>query len=85
MEITYKTKGTCSRAIHLSIEQDVVRSVKFDGGCNGNLKAVSILCKDMQVDEVIRKLKGVTCGFKSTSCPDQLAMALLEYKAKKGD
>lgn len=80
MQFSYKTKGVCSRAIHLDIENDIVKSVRFEGGCAGNTKGVSILAQGMKVDEVITRLEGIKCGFKGTSCPDQLAEALKSYK-----
>ena len=76
MTITYKTKGTCSSSIMIEVENDIVKKVSFTGGCNGNLKGISRLVEGMPVAEVIQKLKGTTCGLKSTSCPDQLAKAL---------
>ncbi len=76
MQIKYKTKGTCSSAITVDVENGMVKKVEFTGGCNGNLKGISRLVEGMPVDEVIKRLKGTTCGFKSTSCPDQLARAL---------
>lgn len=76
MKFTYKTQGTCSRSIEIEIENDRVIDVNFVGGCNGNLKGISSLVKGLTVDEVIEKLEGITCGFKGTSCPDQLAKAL---------
>ena len=72
----YKTSGTCSQLIDLEVEGDVIRSVAFTGGCNGNLKGISALVSGMKVDDAISKLKGIKCGFKNTSCPDQLALAL---------
>ena len=72
----YKTKGTCSQAIEIEVDGDVIRSVTFMGGCNGNTKGISQLVKGMKVADVISRLEGVTCGPKSTSCPDQLAQAL---------
>ena len=76
MKYTYKTKGVCSSTITLEIEGEVVKSVQFVGGCNGNLKGISSLVVGMKVDDVIERLEGIRCGFKSTSCPDQLAKAL---------
>ena len=76
MKFTYKTSGTCSRSIEIEIENDKVINVNFIGGCNGNLKGIASLVKGLTVDEVIKKLEGITCGFKGTSCPDQLAKAL---------
>ena len=72
----YTTRGTCSRRIHLELDGEVIRSVSFEGGCNGNLKGISALVVGMTRDEAIRRLQGITCGFKATSCPDQLAKAL---------
>ncbi len=85
MVFTYKTTGTCSGRIHIEIEEDVIRQISFEGGCNGNLKGIAALCCGQKIDDVIEKLSGIRCGFKSTSCPDQLACALKEYKSKKGD
>ncbi|MBO5912759.1 MAG: TIGR03905 family TSCPD domain-containing protein [Clostridia bacterium] len=80
MKYTYKTKGVCSSTITLEIENDIVQSVQFMGGCNGNLKGISSLVVGMRIDDVIERLEGIRCGFKSTSCPDQLAKALKEVK-----
>lgn len=76
MHYTYKTKGVCASQIEFDIENNIVKNVKFYGGCNGNLKAVSLLVDGMSVEEIEEKLKGNTCGFKSTSCADQLATAV---------
>ena len=74
MDITYKTSGVCSRAIHFTKNDDgTITNISFEGGCNGNLKAISKLCEGMKAEEIVAKLKGKTCGFKSTSCADQLA------------
>ena len=70
--MTYKTKGTCSQMI----EFEITDNVKFTGGCNGNLKGIGQLVEGMDAEEVIKRLEGTTCGFKSTSCPDQLVQAL---------
>ena len=80
MQYTYQTRGTCSRQINFEIKDGKVVSVEFIGGCNGNLKGISSLVKGMDVDEVIARLEGTTCGMKPTSCPDQLATALKEAK-----
>ena len=80
MRYTYQTKGTCSREIIFEIEDGKIQSVEFIGGCNGNLKGISSLVKGMDIDEVITRLEGTTCGMKPTSCPDQLATALKEAK-----
>ena len=74
----YKTKGTCSTMIDVELKDGVIDSVKFTGGCNGNLQGISALVKGMKPEEAISRLKGIRCGFKSTSCPDQLAKALKE-------
>ena len=74
----YKTSGTCSSAINLEVDGDIIKSVSFTGGCNGNLQGISSLVKGMKVEEAISKLSGIKCGFKNTSCPDQLAHALQE-------
>lgn len=78
MKYTYYPTGTCSRQIDLEIVDDIIKDVKFTGGCNGNLKGISALVKGMNVDDAIAKCKGITCGTKATSCPDQLAHALKE-------
>lgn len=78
MKYTYRTKRTCSRSITFDIEDGVVRNVQFEGGCNGNLKGIGAIVDGMKVEDVIDKLSGIRCGFKSTSCPDQLAQALME-------
>ena len=78
MKYTYKTKGVCSSTITFEVEDDVVKSVEFYGGCNGNLKGISSLVVGMKTRDVIERLEGIRCGFKSTSCPDQLAKALKE-------
>lgn len=76
MNIEYKTQGTCSRQINVTVEDGIVTDVQFIGGCNGNLKGISQLVKGMKVEDVIEKLENTKCGFKNTSCPDQLAQAL---------
>ena len=81
MQYIYQTKGTCSRQIILEIEDNKIVSVEYIGGCNGNLKGISQLVKGMDIDEVIARVEGTTCGMKPTSCPDQLACALKEAKA----
>ena len=72
----YQTKGTCATSIDVEVEEGIITSVNFNGGCNGNLQGISSLVKGMNVEEAITKLKGIKCGFKATSCPDQLALAL---------
>ena len=76
MEYSYKTRGTCSREIAFEIEDGKVKNVQFFGGCNGNLKGIGALVDGMEVEEVIRRVEGIRCGMKTTSCPDQLAQAL---------
>ena len=76
----YKTSGTCSSMIDLEVENDTIQSVAFTGGCNGNLQGISALVKGMKIDDAIEKLSGIKCGFKDTSCPDQLARALKSLK-----
>lgn len=72
----YKTTGVCSSFIDIELDNDIIKSVSFMGGCNGNLKGISSLVVGMKVEDAISKLKGIKCGFKNTSCPDQLAIAL---------
>lgn len=76
----YKTSGTCSRSILFDIEDGKVKNVQFIGGCNGNLKGIAALVEGMDVDSVIERVQGITCGMKKTSCPDQLAQALIAAK-----
>lgn len=76
----YKTNGVCSTEIEFEIEDDIIKSVKFKGGCSGNASGISKLVEGMKVDDVIERLEGTTCGFKSTSCPDQLAKALKDWR-----
>jgi uncharacterized protein (TIGR03905 family) len=78
MKYNYRTKGTCSRSIQFEINDGIISNVIFEGGCNGNLKGISALVEGKEPDEVINALSGIRCGFKSTSCPDQLATALKE-------
>ncbi len=80
MQYEYKTKGTCSQRILFEIEDGKVRNVNYIGGCHGNLQGISRLVEGMDVDEVIRRVEGIHCGMKPTSCPDQLARALKEAK-----
>ena len=80
MQYEYKTKGTCSQRILFEINDGKVENVQFVGGCNGNLQGISKLVEGMDVDAVIERIEGIHCGFKPTSCPDQLARALKEAK-----
>ena len=75
----YKTKGTCSREINFEVEDNILKSVEFVGGCAGNTKGVARLVEGMEIHDVINRLEGIPCGAKSTSCPDQLANALKIY------
>lgn len=82
--LEYKTQGTCSRQINISInDDDIIESVEFVGGCAGNTHGLSALLKGMKADDVIERLKGVLCGTKGTSCPDQLASALEKMLREK--
>lgn len=81
--IQYATHGTCSKMIGVEITDDVITNIEFIGGCQGNLTGISKLVVGMSVDEVIKRLEGINCGGKGTSCPDQLAKCLIEYKNKK--
>ena len=72
----YHPQGTCSREIRIQYENDIVTSIEVIGGCNGNLKGVSALRKGMKINDVIARLEGIKCGFRPTSCPDQIARAL---------
>ena len=91
--MNYKTQGVCSRAIHFDVVDNKVTNVAFEGGCSGNTQGVAALVRSrglgdvykrqgMDIDEAIRRMEGIRCGFKSTSCPDQLATALKQYKAQ---
>ena len=74
--MTYKTKGTCSTQIDLDVVDGIVKNVKFTKGCNGNLQGISKLVEGMKAEDAISKLRGIKCGFKNTSCPDQLSYAI---------
>ena len=76
MVYDYTPQGVCSQHIHVEMEDGIIRNVEFYGGCNGNLQGISRLVKGMRAEEAVEKLKGIRCGYKSTSCPDQLALAL---------
>lgn len=77
MIYTYKTNGTCSSGVNIDVDDDgKIKSVEFIGGCQGNLKGISSLAKGESIDKIIEKLKGIRCGSKETSCPDQLSRAL---------
>ena len=84
MHYEYKTKGTCSSRILFDIEDGKLKNVEYIGGCNGNLQGIGKLVEGMPVDEVISRLRGIRCGYKPTSCPDQLAMALEQATKNNG-
>jgi uncharacterized protein (TIGR03905 family) len=79
---TYNTTGVCAKEIKFDLQDGIVRNVKFSGGCPGNLQAISVLVEGMPAEEVIKKLKGITCGQKTTSCTDQFVNAILEQMKK---
>lgn len=81
--ITYTPNGVCSRQIDLDIENDIIIGAKYTGGCAGNTQGVAALVVGLTVDDAISRLSGIKCGMKSTSCPDQLAKALEQYKSEK--
>ena len=83
-KLDFKPRGVCARMIHVELSEDgqTIENVSFEGGCNGNLQGISALVKGMKPEEAISRLKGIRCGFKPTSCPDQLAHALEEMIAK---
>ena len=76
--MVYQPKGVCSKAIDVEVEEGIIKSVQFTGGCNGNTQGISKLVVGMKAEEAISRLQGIKCGFKNTSCPDQLACALQE-------
>ena len=82
MQYEYKTSGTCSRKITFTVEDGKVSGVNFEGGCHGNLQGIAALVEGMDAAEAIKRIKGIKCGMKPTSCPDQLATALKEAKEK---
>lgn len=81
-KINYTPNGVCSRRMEIEVEDGKIMAVRIVGGCAGNTQGVSRLLVGMSIDEAIERLSGIRCGFKPTSCPDQLAKALIEYKAK---
>ncbi len=81
MEFHYKPNGVCSRQIDIVLEGDVIKSVKFTGGCHGNTQGIAALAQGMKVQDYIKRCRGIKCGYKETSCPDQLALALEEALA----
>ena len=83
MEYRYKPRGVCSREMIIETEGEIIKKLTIVGGCDGNTKGISKLVVGMNINDVIEKLKGINCGLKGTSCPDQLAKALLELKKKE--
>ena len=85
MEYRYKPSGVCATEMifDIDVEQDIVKNLKVMNGCDGNLKGISSLVKGMKIEDIISKLSDIKCGFKNTSCPDQIAKALREYKRKQ--
>lgn len=75
----FSTHGVCSRQIQIDVENKIIKKVRFIGGCSGNTQGVAALVEGMTVEDAVKKLKGIKCGGKSTSCPDQLAIALEQY------
>lgn len=78
MTYEYRTRGVCSRKIMFDIEDGLIKNVRFEGGCNGNLQGIGALVEGMDAEEAVRRLSGIRCGMKNTSCPDQLAAAIQE-------
>lgn len=85
MKYNYRTRGTCARSISFDLEDGIVKNIYFEGGCNGNLKGISALAEGKNAEEIIETLSGIRCGFKNTSCPDQLATALSEALKNQGE
>ena len=83
MQYSYKTKGTCAQRIDFDVDDGIVSHVRFVGGCSGNTQGVAKLVEGMKVEDVIAKLEGIRCGYKATSCPDQLAKACLKLKEEE--
>lgn len=81
MKYTYRTQGTCSQAIEFEVEDGIVRNVQFYGGCDGNTQGVARLVEGMKTEDVLARLEGIRCGFKPTSCPDQLCKAIRQATA----
>jgi uncharacterized protein (TIGR03905 family) len=78
----FQTNGVCAHSINFEVIDNKVTNVRFEGGCSGNTQGVAALVEGMDIDEAIKRMDGIRCGFKSTSCPDQLATALKKYKAE---
>lgn len=84
MKYTYQTQGTCSEAIEFEIVDGKLHNVQFIGGCDGNTQGVGRLVEGMKVEDVLSRLEGIRCGWKTTSCPDQLCKAIREVKSENG-
>ncbi len=80
MEYIYKPQGVCSTQMIINIDNNILKNIQISNGCNGNLQGISKLLIGMNIDDIIEKLKGITCGHKKTSCPDQIATALIKIK-----
>lgn len=85
MEHIYRPRGVCSREMRVEVEDGIIRRVEVVGGCNGNLKGISRLLVGMRAEDAIEKMEGIRCGFKPTSCPDQLSKALRECLKKQAN
>ena len=85
MEHIYRPRGVCSREMRVEVEDGIIRRVEVVGGCNGNLKGISRLLVGMRAEDAIEKLEGIRCGFKPTSCPDQISKALRECLKKQAN
>ena len=83
MVYTYRPKGVCAQMMKIELEDGVIKEVQVLGGCNGNLQGISALVRGMRAEDAIERMKGIRCGFKKTSCPDQLAVALEEALSNK--
>ena len=84
MRHSYKTKNTCSSRIDFDLEDGIVRNIRFHGGCMGNTQGVAVLAEGMKAEEIIDRCKNIQCGFRGTSCPDQLALAIEKALAEQG-
>ena len=82
MHYTYRPRGVCSQKMDFELEDGKIRSVQVTGGCDGNLKGIASLVAGMDIDEAIRRMEGIRCGFKPTSCPDQMAKALRAFQSE---
>ena len=83
MVYSYRTRGTCSRQIDVELDGDIIKSVQFYGGCNGNLQGISAIVRGKTIEEVEKAFSGIRCGMKPTSCPDQLAQAIRAYRERE--